>query len=350
MIPKNNSLKLMEQFNSAVNKIEEFDASLSNVKKEIESKISIINACNTYSAFLAENLNLGYVEPDSNTIIFGLTPNKIVGGDYDSYGQTIHSKYIKMPTNVFNFITETGPLYKDNAFIEFYHDEDEKDYKYEYCNMLKHEADKTKKDVFKTFSSNKFTFAVEVNIGNIIGETKFDTIELCPYLPGSFSIKSIRVYTISQYLSQGMLIPEREYNDTIERVGNIRLSFGEKIDLYRIEFDIEVNYSDNGYPFGLRHIYFLDTDSDVESSYVVLEVNTNRYIDSIGQNCKILTSKNVINTTADKYGIEYYLFYDNNILKTELTNPIARNITKFYAKIPLKEPMIGIKFEDIILR
>ncbi len=350
MIPKNNSLELMDKFSSAVNKIEEFNKSLNDIKKEIESKISVINTCTLYSSSLAENLKLGGTEQDTNTIIFGLTPNKIVGGNYDSYGQTYHSKYIKMPTNIFNFITETGPLYKDNAFIEFYSDENNKDYKYEYCNILKHDADKTKKDVFKIFETNTFTFAVEVNIGNIIGGTKFDTIEFCPYLPGSFNINAIRIYTTSQYISQDMLLPEKEYNNTINRVGCIRLSLGEKIDLYRIEFDIEINYKDNGYPFGLRHLYFLDTDSDVESDFVIVEINTNKYIDSIGQNCKIISSKEVIETSIDKYGIEYYLFYDNGILKTPVSNPIARNITKFYAKIPLREPIIGIKFEDIVLR
>ena len=46
------------------------------------------------------------------------------------------------------------------------------------------------------------------------------------------------------------------------------------------------------------------------------------------------------------------MFYSNGVLDTEIIpdTTITRNIKTFYAKVPLKKPLIGIEFCDIILR
>jgi hypothetical protein len=192
--------------------------------------------------------------------------------------------------------------------------------------------------------------AVQINVGNIVGGTNFNMIEFVPYLPGSFNINQIRIYTIDQYLKQDMILPDRILSDKIKNVGMTRIALDNIYQLYRIEFDIEVTYQDNGYPFGLKHLYFYNYASDTESDFLALEVDMEDYIDSVGEGIKIVTAYDTIETTSSKYGIEYYLFYDNGVFQTPLSNPIARNITKFYAKIPLKQPLVGIEFLEISLR
>ena len=114
---------------------------------------------------------------------------------------------LKYRITFLNFLTETGPIYKDNASIEFYTNEEDKDIKYEYSDILKYESDTSKNDVFKVFDTDTFTMAVQVNIGNITGGTTFNMIEICPYLPGSFNIEEIRLFTVEQYLTQDLVTP-----------------------------------------------------------------------------------------------------------------------------------------------
>lgn len=350
MIKKENSLKIMESLNKAIDDISKMNETLEDINDKINTKISIINTCNAYSSSLAQNLMLVNNGKRNERIIFNYEKNKIKGGNYESFGQVVHSKFVSMPTNIFNFLTEIGPIFKDNATVEFYKNESEKDYKYSYSNILKYETDQSKEDVFKIFSENKFTMAVQINIGNITGGTKFNMIEFAPYLPGSFNINQIRIYTVDQYLKQDMILPERILSDKIENVGMTRISLDNVYQLYRIEFDIEVTYQDNGYPFGLKHLYFYNYASDTESDHIALEVDMEDYIDYVGEGIKIITTNGTVETTASKYGIEYYLFYDKGVFQTKLTNPIARNITKFYAKIPLTQPLVGIEFTEILVR
>ena len=349
MIEKLNSLEMMEKFNTALSDIENLNNDLENVKNRIETKLSYLNTAQIYTSQLIQNLELNEASTSSDTIIFNHEPDKIVNGQYNSYGLTYHSAFVKMPANVFNFLTETGPLYKDNAIVEFYTDESEKDYRYQYSDILKHESDPSKDDVFKIFEQNTFTMAVQVNAGNLTGGTTCNMIEICPYLPGSFNIEQIRIYTIDQYYTQDLTVPARTIDTLYEDVGCERIYLDTKYQIYRIEFDIRVNFQFNGYPFGLRHLYFLEADMDSESDYLVVEVDKENYINSVGQDITIIRPGENLDTTAENYGVEYYLFYDNGTLQTPLTNPIARNITSFYAKIPLREPLIGIRFNNIIL-
>ena len=349
MIQKPNSLEMMEKFNQAITDIDTINNTLTDIQNKMNTKLSIINACNTYNNHLAENIRLTNTSDIEDRIIFNYNTDKIEGGTYDVYGQTIHAAFVKVPDNVFNFLTETGPIYKDNASVEFYTDEEDKDIKYEYSDILKYESDTSKNDVFNVFDTDTFTMAVQVNIGNITGGTTFNMIEICPYLPGSFNIEEIRLFTVEQYLTQDLVTPAKRI-DAINDVGAIRIALDNKYQLYRIEFDIRVNYQLNGYPFGIRHLYFLNTDADTESDYIVIRVDKNDYIESVGQSISIIKPSGESETTADAYGINYYLFYENGVLQTPLSNPIARNITSFYAQIPLKEPLIGIHFKEILTR
>ena len=350
MIEKPNSLDMMEKFNQALSDIEKLNTDLDTLKNKVNTKINIINVCNTYTSSFGINLNIGNQEYNSSRLIFNYEKDKCVGGEYNIYGQTLHAQFVRMPTNVFNLLTETGPIYKDNAIVEFYTDPENKDYLYSYSDILKHESDVSKNDVFKTFENDTFTMAVQVNVGNMVGGTFFNMIEICPYLPGSFNIEQIRLFTIDQYYTQDLTIPDLYINDPINDVGAMRIALDNKYQLYRIEFDIRVNYVQDGYPFGLRHLYFLNADMDTESDYVIAQIDKNDYLETIGENITIIRPTGNLETTLTAYGVECYLFYENNVLSVPVTNPISRNVQTFYAKIPLKEPLIGIEFKEITTR
>lgn len=347
---------MMEEFNHALFDIEKLNSDVASIKNNMDTKLNIINMYNLYVSNQIESLRLSEIGLNKNRAVFARQKDKIVGGEYGIYGQTIHAAFAKMPTNVFNFLTETGPIYKDNAIVEFYDkDEDDeslinRDYRYSYSDILKYESDTSKNDVFKVFEKDTVTMAIQVNIGNLSGGTNFNMIELCPYLPGSFNIEAIRIFSVDQYYTQDLTVPEKSISTEYNNVGTIRIALDEKIALYRIEFDIKINYQMNGYPFGLRHLYFYEADMNTEGDYIVLEIDENDYISRVGQDILIMTPYGNINTTADQYGVEYYMFYENGVLQTPLNNPIARNITKFYAKIPLREPLVGIEFKDVEVR
>ena len=141
----------------------------------------------------------------------------------------------------------------------------------------------------------------------------------------------------------------------IQDAGNIRVQMDKSYQLYSIELDIIVNYADEGgYPFGLRHLYFYNTAADTSSDYIIVEVDCDGYIESIGEDIALYTANGSIDDsyTASSYGIEYYLFYGSGVLDNQVTpnSSIARNAKTFYAKIPLKQPLLGIEFRDVALR
>ena len=347
---KINSLELMNKFKKAVDDIKDIKTKLEKYKKATDTKLNILNIYNNYTESLMNNISISESNKIKDRYVFNYDKSQIVDGNYDSYGQVVHSSFVKMPSNLFNFITEAGPIFKDNAKVEFYTDEDDVDCKYEYNNILKYENDISKENVFKVFKNDTVTMAIQVNLGNLVSNSKFNMIEICPYLQGSFDITGIRIFTEEQYYSKDTLVADKEINTPYKNVGNIRIALDKKMSLYRIEFDIKINYQEDGYPFGLRHLYFYDAEMDTENDYIILKVDKNEYIEYIGENISIITPQGDIKTTASKYGVEYYMFYTNGVLQIPISNPIARNINKFYAKIPLTQPLIGIEFEDIATR
>ena len=369
---KPNSLEIMEQFYKAQADIKDMDSEIERVKNKMNTKLAILNHINAYTASLENSILKAGDKTSSNRIIFAHNTKNIVGGRFDAYGQTVHAKYVQMPINIFNVLTESGPLFKDNVKVSIYPSDDGSEYwakpassyKDSYKNILKHESDKSKEDVFEIFTEDRITIEIQLNTGSLIGMSAFDTIEICPYLPGSFDIEEIRLYTMQQYLEQNLISPtyfngrELDYGSVLpfaQDVGNCRISLGETNQLYSIEIDIHLNYTDGtGFPFGLKHLYFLRTAADTSSDYIIVEVEADDYIESIGKGIKLYTANGDIDDTytSATYGIKYYMFYSSGVLNTEIIpdTTIARNIKTFYAKIPLKQPLIGIEFSDVTLR
>ena len=369
---KPNSLEIMEQLYKAQSDIKDMNSEIERVRNKMNTKLAILNSINAYTASLETSMLKAGDKSSNYRIIFAHNTDKLVGGRFDSYGQTIHAKFVQMPVNIFNVLTEAGPIFKDNVKVSIYPSDDGSEYwakpasayKDSYKNILKHESDKTKEDVFEIFTEDRITIEIQLNTGSLIGMSAFDTLEICPYLPGSFDIEEIRLYTMQQYLEQNLISPTyfngRELEDGrllpfAQDVGNCRLAMGETNQLYSIEIDIHINYTDGtGFPFGLKHLYFLRTAADTSSDYLVVEAEADDYIESIGKAIKLYTANGDVDDTytSESYGIKYYMFYSNGVLDTEIIpdTTITRNLKTFYAKVPLKKALIGIEFCDVILR
>lgn len=367
MTQRMNSKDLMDQIDRTVKSVAMIRDDLADLQQQTETKIAILNTYEQVANSVLASIRSEIVEKDrtESMVIFGLdidNPDKVKGGSYSFYGQTIHPKLAKLPEHVFNFITGINrPLYKDNGSVSFIVDDTE-DYKYEYCNILKEDADPTKKDVFKAFDANRsaFTLAVEVLPSKLVGNSRCNMIEIDPYLPGTFDITQIRIWTMQQYLSQDLDTAAHVIDTEYKNVGAQRIILDDTYQIYRIEFDIRLHMpTETGNYFGLRHLYLYRADMDMENSYVILAFHKDDYIRSPGNSITVRTGGRIFTGTPKMYRgaanypcPEYYMIYENNTLQAPLDpdNEIARNITEFYVKFPLFEPVRSVIINDIVTR
>ena len=371
MIQKPNSQILMDQIDETIQNVKDIKNTIKETTRQIETKLSILDAYHTIALQTLSGINkIEEKVREKDTVVFSIDQTKIVGGAYEQYGQTIHPKLANLSDQVFNFMTDTGPLFKDNVSVSFIYDkttvtngisntETVTDTKYEYCNILKHEEDPTKLDVFQFFPVSHIQMVVEIKPGNLIGNTVCNMIELCPYLPGTFSINEIRIWTIDQYLSQQLEDPaDITITGNFTNVGPERIKLDAAYQIFRIEFDITIQEQENGFPFGIRHIYFYNAKMDTANSYAVVKIERDGYISSLGDSVTILTPDRKVKYLHHMYGnqigheIEYYAIYENDMLQVKLDPDaqLARNMTTFYVKIPLFEPIMAITFNNVTVR
>jgi hypothetical protein len=373
MIQKPNSLQLMEEFHQLQKDIADIQNDLAEMENQINTKLSIINMYHAIAQNNAIQVKNGSRKKDS--IYFSLdAENKIVGGQYDIYGQTIHSPFKAIPEQMFNFITENGQLYKDCASVYFLTGNTEWDkensYRYDYCDILKHEADTSKKDVYQNFSSGNIVLRVRLNHTNFYGNTSCNMIEFCPYFPGTFDIQQIDIYSVTQYLAEGEEMDIVDVNNGsvslsgednepfMKNVGACRIMLPDTYQIYQVDFSVNIHANESTYPFGLRHLYFYNAKTDKINDYIIVKIEEDTYIDSIGELINIGTpSEERTNQKADLYGIEYYMTYDNGFLQNKITPSsaqkhygLSRNLKTIYAKIPLFDCLTHIDFKDIVLR
>ena len=143
---KPNSQQLMESFYKAQEDIAELNTEVERIRNTMNTKLSILNSLNFYTASMEQALLEMHDKSSNYRIIFNHNTDKIKGGRYDTYGQTVHAKYVRLPINIFNVLTESGPIFKDNVNVSIYESDDgseywanpEASYKAQYANILKY--------------------------------------------------------------------------------------------------------------------------------------------------------------------------------------------------------------------
>lgn len=337
MIKKPSTSRVMEVFESAVNKSESLRSDINAIKESMEEKLAILNAQTEYMGHEIQTIK------DQN----GKASNKIVlasvetKGDYDSFGITIHPKLVKTPRSLFNFKTTTGYIFKDNVTVTV--NGTESDHLKE---ALKHDSISGKKFYVDEYDTDALDIVITPDPKNTMGSMAFNLMEIVPFLPNSFHIEYIKVYESG--VDSDLVM--QQLND-VKYVAAQRLVFNGKTDISRIEMRIRLLHrgTDGKYVFGLKHLYLCEANFR-NDSYVVARYETNSTIAYIYDDCVIKSQFGVdTNAKCSENGIEFYTDYSNSVLSHEIeistaTDPnyIAANTKVLFVKIPVDTAIISL--------
>lgn len=338
MKPMMSSQELNEKFLQAKNDCDEAIASINKIKEEMSKKLMIINYANEFSNLKLDTINSG-IAKDNSKIFF----DKNVYGIYDQYGYMIHPK-IKSSLDIFNLKLLSSDdsvgrtMFKQSVNCKVNDIENEN-----YINLLMADNVVDKQIIFEELKQD--TIKIEYQIDNqlSIGTSRFNMIEIDPYISGSISIESIECYNLDT--AGNLASTPIKTISSINNIGKTRIILDEKIKFSKVVFTFKCNFNTNIndiniYPFGIKHILFKEVDF-ISDSFAIVELNSSEFIDYIYNDIVLYSIGGRIETTIDMYGIEIYTDY-NKILtgrvypSTEASvNRISKNTKKLYLKIPL---------------
>lgn len=350
MIHKMSSQDFNEILDDCKKSIDKTRIDINNIKEEIDIKTLITEYEMEYINLLLKEIS--YSSKDDEFMMLSAA----LGGLYETYSSVTHATFKREATNVFNLkaVNSNADFFRDEVDVAINGITNEY-----FKNILKSDKVENKKIFFeerKDFSSvptsdiediekhllNKNNIKIEFNINSerAVGSSRFNVIELDPFLMGSFNIESIEIYEEDKAKSI-KTIPR------IERAGKIRIILDKKYVFKKVVINIEPEYNTikSGVkiiPFGFKHIFFLEADFRTDSK-VILRYRSNEYIDFINNSATLLTPFGKKETSLTEEGIKIFLDYKNNILENEhqpsemVKNPIARNLQTIYFEIPLKK-------------
>lgn len=348
------SKQIMGLLDNARNRISALETNVATMKLNMDSRLSVIRNIQEYEEKQMKELtslvdNGKWVEQSTKMV---LVRSDIIEGVYTQFGSTVHPKFLKEPTDVFNFKTATGYAFKDNASITI-----NDTAKSKYKAMLMNDSITGQDICFEEFDTPELEIRVRISPGELLGTTEFNMIELMPYLPGSFTVNSLDIYSLQSYYMNDET-PDSSMPGNIKNVGVCRLLVDDKYNLYEMRMRVTLNFqnSNGKYPFGLKHLYFLNAELNTES-YVVLKVKQNKYIDTISEDLIVTDQTGSVSTTCREEDMEMYIEWSNGIgidsistTKGLTSNPIPRDIKEFFVKYPIRRSTTAIQFNSITLR
>lgn len=346
MIPKLTSHELNNMLNNSNEKLNTIINDIRYAKSDIAKKYKIMRVESEYIESQIETLRKTFKETNTSDTN-GMQESIFVYHDrdlskyYDSYGCTVTPAFKGSPINTFNILaTATGEaFYRDIAEVSINGVVRE-----EFKGILKHDSIKSKVLYFDEIEGDNPSVTISINLdaSKIFGTTIFNMIEFDSFLNGSYTIDSIKIYT-------GESVTEfTGYEDA----GKMRIVLDKEYSFDKVEMKITPHYyeTESGvkkYYIGIKHLYFYNCKF-VTNGYIVSEITSRDYIDSIEDKVVINTPNGKIESTATNEKIEFYLnkLYDSNTGETTLTSrhypstsgdikPIALNVKTIYAKIPL---------------
>lgn len=346
MIKKKTSAEIMDILENAQNDIEKIKDDVSIINNNLIKELSVINNMQEFTVSQTNNMieKLNGTPQEKFNTKFLFSEAEIVDGSYSTYGSNIMPKLLGIPADIFNFNTAAGIFFKDNANVSMGGVT-----KMEYRSMLMDDKSIEKGIAFEEFDERDITVTVEVNPDNLLGSTSFNMIDILPYMPGSFDITKIKVYTMDDYKRQ-IDTPSFTLTSKMVDMGTGKIFLGESRLLYKCEIDVHINFKNAAgkYPFGLKHLYFQKGTYDT-SSYAVVKISKSNFIDTIGEDIKIHSQNGKINTTCKKADVKFYQTFEEGELSIEIPtsknsvqNPINRNLKDVYMHIPITCTMISM--------
>lgn len=334
-IPTLGSQELNKTFKESRDDLQKINEQITNMKTDISKKMNILK------------YETEFINQKINAINTGLSIDKTITtfdhtsmGSFNDYGYSVHAKFSKTPIDLFNLkLTSGSSMFRDDIHVSI--NDIEKD---EYRSILMAENNINKTIFFEEMFTDIVTVDVELDRSNILGTTRFNMIEIDPYMYGAYDILNINLFTLDE---TGEV---RKEPDAIisgfNSIGRTRIILPEKKKLQKITIDFKINFKSlkadvEVYPFGLKHIYFYEADFN-PSSFVIAELRSDSFIEYLYDEIKLYTTQGTLDTTIDEHQIEAYTDYVGNTLSGRVypsndavKNRIAKNVKKLYIKIPL---------------
>ena len=334
---KLSSQDLNKEFAEKKEKIDEIQLSVNNFKKEMNKKLMVVN----YALEVANNRQsiLGAGVNNDQTLI-AFDNNVHNNGMFEQYCYEIHPKFKSTPIDIFNLnLSNGGCVFKQNVNCKV-----NGVVNTDWVNVLQSENIPTKTIIFEEYYTD--TIEVEYTLDNTStwGTSRFNMIEIDPYISGIYSIDSIECYTVDTTNNLTAEPTKAFYN--INSFGKTRLILDEKIKFGKVVFKFKCDYKSHVndtvvYPFGIKHIFFKEADF-VTGSCAIVHARFNDYVEYIEDEVTLYTPEGKIDTFCSYYGIECYTTYENNTLMNKVqyttkagTYRIPKNTMSLYFKIPL---------------
>lgn len=336
-IYKLSSQELNQEFADKKEKIDEIQLTINTYKSEIDKKLMIINYALQIANGKLDMMGAG-ITADQSIVTFDT--NVYNTGMFEQYCYEIHPKFKNTPIDIFNLnLSNGGSMFKQamSCTVNGIDSED-------FINVLQAENSPTKKIIFDEFFTDTIEIAYTLDNTKSWGTSRFNMIEIDPYISGIYTIESIECYTVDT-ANNLSAEPAKSFSN-IENIGKTRLILDEKIRFGKVVFRFKCNYKNNVndsvvYPFGLKHIYFKEADFIAESCAIV-HARFSEYVEYVQDDIILYTPTGPIETQCSFYGIEAYSTYENNTLMNKIqfstkagTYRIPKNTNSIYFKIPL---------------
>lgn len=346
------SKQVMDIMRQSQEDIRDIDININQMKSSLEQRLKLIQSIQEYSISqqddIKELINTGLATGTiSNKAILGRQEK--VDGTYDTFGSTVHPAIIKTPTDIFNFKTAAGAIFKNNMTV-YVNDEIRNDFK----NLLMDDSIQGKGIAYEEFDSPDVKITVEINPSDLLGSTDFNTLEILPYLPGSFDFIGMRMYSMQAYKEGNTSYPDFILGNEVKNMGANRFIIDRTRTMYKCDLYFHINFKNTAgrYPLGFKHIYFLKCNFD-EDSYMVFKMSRDRYIESISEDIIVYDQNGKYESTCTDEGILLYMNYSDGfgtyLIDTNrglLENPIARNLKDFYVYMPVDRSITCIEFKN----
>lgn len=336
-IHKLSSQDLNKEFAEKKEKIDEIQINVNEYKAEINKKLMIMKYALEFANYKQDMIGAG-ITADQTLISFG--GNVYNNGMHEQYCYEIHPKFKNPPIDIFNLnLTNGGCMFKQSMTCTINGVKSE-----EWINVLQSENVSTKKIVFDEFYTDTIEIEYVLDNTRTWGTSRFNMIEISPYISGMHSIESIECYTIDT--SNNLSSEPAKVFSNINNFGRTRLILDEKIKFGKVVFKFKCNYKSNindgvVYPFGLEHIFFKEADF-VSGSCAIVHAKFNDYVEYVEDKITLYKPTGQEETTCSYYGIEAYTTYESNTLLNKIqfstkagTYRIPKNTNSIYFKIPL---------------
>lgn len=347
-IPVMSSKELNEIFASAQKDTIAFQQKIQAIKNDMSKKINIIKYENEFINKKLDVLDAGLIAKEDI-----LTFENNSYGVFNDYGYMIHPKFKKTPIDIFNLKLPNGDNYFRNEIIAKINDIENA----EYANLLMADNHIEKTIVFDEFDSPNISLEYVLSNAYNLGTMRFNTIEIDPYLYGAYDLTSVEIYSLDS--SNNISIEPTYVYNGYSNIGRIRILLPDKLKFTKVKLNFRVNFktqknSIDVYPFGLKHIHFLESDF-IEDSFVITEYTSDKFVEYVMNDMILYTAQGKKEILAKDYDIEVFTNYESNTLfgKVQLSSAagiyrIPKNTRKLYVKIPLTRKDVNGKVVECL--